>query len=312
MPINVYFAAGADRWPDWRAPLETAFAEAGLDVVLSTHAPDPASVDYIIYAPRGDIADFSPFTGCKAVLNLWAGVETIVTNPTLTQPLCRMVDPALTQGMIEYVTGHVLRFHLGLDSHIHGQDGTWRPETLPPLASERTVAMLGLGALGRACGETLAGLGFDVMGWSRSQREVPGLTCRSGDEGLEETLRAASIIVTLLPRTPQTDNIINADRLALLPHGAFLINPGRGSLIDDDALIAALDAGALAHATLDVFRDEPLPPEHPFWAHPGVTVTPHIAAETRPASAARVVAENLRRGEAGEPFLHRVNTERGY
>ena len=312
MSITAHFAAGADRWPDWQEPLRAAFDEAGLDVTLTESAPDPAAVDYIIYAPGSPLQDFSPFTNCKAVLNIWAGVERIVGNPTLQVPLCRMVDPSLSEGMVEYVTGHVLRYHLDIDGHLAGQDGVWRHDRVPPLARERPVAMLGLGALGQACARALTGLGFPVLGWSRTPREVAGVRCRAGDEGLAQTLAEAQIVVTLLPQTPQTERIINADALARLPRGACLINPGRGPLIDDDALIAALDTGQLAHATLDVFREEPLPPAHPFWAHPRITVTPHIAAETRPHTAARVIAENIRRGEAGEPFLNQVDTGRGY
>jgi len=141
---------------------------------------------------------------------------------------------------------------------------------------------------------------------------VAGLTCLSGPEGLDRALSTAAILVTLLPRTPGTENILDARTLALLPEGAVILNPGRGALIDDEALLAALDAGRVGHATLDVFRVEPLPGDHPYWTHPRVTVTPHIAADTRTASAARVVAENIRRGEAGEPFLHRVDRVRGY
>ncbi|MDE3081491.1 MAG: glyoxylate/hydroxypyruvate reductase A, partial [Paracoccaceae bacterium] len=120
------------------------------------------------------------------------------------------------------------------------------------------------------------------------------------------------IVVLLLPLTAETTDLLNARRIARMARGSFVINPGRGPLIDDGALLEALDAGQIAHATLDVFRTEPLPPDHPFWAHPNVTVTPHIAADTRAASAARVVAENIRRGEAGEPFLHLVDRARGY
>ena len=312
MPITAHFAAGADRWPDWQEPLRAAFAEAGLDVTLTDSAPDPAAVDYIIYAPGSPLQDFSPFTNCKAVLNIWAGVERIVGNPTLRVPLCRMVDPSLSEGMVEYVTGHVLRYHLGIDDHLVGQDGVWRHDQVPPLARERPVAMLGLGALGQACARALLGLGFPVLGWSRTPRDVAGVDCRAGADGLQETLARAQIVVTLLPQTPETQDIIDASALAMLPRGAYLINPGRGPLIDDDALIAALDTGQLAHATLDVFREEPLPPEHPFWPHPRITVTPHIAAETRPRTAARVIAENIRRGEAGAPLLHQVDTGRGY
>lgn len=308
--INVLFAARPERWATYEAPLRTAFEKAGLDVDLRTTFT-PETVDYIVYAPNGDVQDFAPYNRCKAVLNLWAGVEDVVSNPTLTQPLARMVDHGLTQGMREWVTGHVLRHHLGMDLHIHGQDGDWR-SYVPPLAENRPVTILGLGALGRACGETLSALGFPVTGWSRSQKDIPGLTCLSGKDGLAKALSTAEILILLLPNTPATENTLNAETLTLLPRGAVIINPGRGALIDDEALLAALDTGQIGHATLDVFRTEPLPPEHPYWGHPKVTVTPHIASETRPETASETIAENIRRGEAGEPFLHLVDRDVGY
>lgn len=310
MALNVLFAARDGLWPDYKVNLETAFLAAGLDVVLACeHAP--AAVDYIIYAPHDDLHDFTPYTRAKAVLSLWAGVESIVTNETLTQPLTRMVNPGLTQGMVEWVAGHALRYHLGMDRHILTQDGSW-DQTVPPLASERRVTVLGLGALGAACAQSLAALGFDVTGWSRSQKTIDGITCLSGDAGLTEALRGAEIVVLLLPDTAETTDTMNAQTLALLAKGAFIINPGRGPLIDDTALLAALDSGQVAHATLDVFRVEPLPKEHPFWAHPNVTVTPHIAAETRPDTAAIEIAANIQRCENGEPMMNVVDRNTGY
>jgi glyoxylate/hydroxypyruvate reductase A len=222
-----------------------------------------------------------------------------------------MVDPGLTEGMVEWVVGHALRHHLGMDRHIVNPGRVWDP-ACPPLARERPVTVLGLGTLGGAAARALAALNFPVTGWSRTPRTVEGLRCLSGEAGLEEALSAAQILVTLLPRTPQTENLLDARRLAQLPRGAVILNPGRGALIDDAALIAALDAGRVGHATLDVFRVEPLPQDHPFWAHPRVTVTPHIAADTRAVTAARVIAENVRRGEAGLPLLHLVDRARGY
>jgi glyoxylate/hydroxypyruvate reductase A len=150
------------------------------------------------------------------------------------------------------------------------------------------------------------------MGWSRSPKAIDGIACHSGEDGLAHVLSRAEIAVLLLPLTEGTRDLMNAERLALMPKGAVIINPGRGPLIDDTALLAALDAGRIGHATLDVFRTEPLPPDHPFWAHPKVTVTPHIAADTRPSSSSHVIAENIRRGEAGEPFQHLVDRSRGY
>lgn len=310
MTINVLFAARPERWDMYRGPLSDAFEAAGLDVTLAQEMR-PEEVDYVICAPNGPVQDFTPYTRARAVMNLWAGVEDIVGNPTLTQPLTRMVDEGLTQGMAEWVTGHVMRHHLGTDLDVLRAPGDWTPRT-PPLAQERPVTILGLGQLGQAAAGMLAGIGFPVTGWSRTQKEVDGIRCLSGEEGLKAALSSALIVVLLLPDTPETQNILNADTLALLPQGAVVINPGRGPLIDDDALLAALDLGQVSHATLDVFREEPLPADHPFWAHPRITVTPHIAAETRPETAARVIAENIRRSEAGEPLLYLVDRQKGY
>ena len=309
--LNVLFSAQPARWDEYHAPLRAALADAGLKIDLSRdHAPE--TVDYIIFAPNGPVSDFRPFTKTKAVMGLWAGVESVVDNATLTQPLCRLVDESLTDGMIEWVTGHTLRHHLGMDAHIHGQDGQWRDDSFPPLAKNRPVTILGIGALGAACGQALANLGFPVTGWSRTQKDIAGLRCLSGEDGLRMALKDAQIVILLVPQTPETTHILNAETLALMAQGAFVINPGRGPLIDDDALLAALDTGQIAHATLDVFDVEPLPADHPYWAHSHVTVTPHIASTTRPETAAKVIAENIARGEAGEPFLYQVDRSRGY
>jgi len=302
---TVLFAAPA-LWAEYETELPQALAEAGVTAQVVTEAA-PEAVDYIVYAPASPLQDFAPYVRTKAVLNLWAGVERIVGNPTLTQPLCRMVDPGLTEGMVEWVVGHALRHHLGVDRHIVNPDHIWDP-TCPPIARERPVTVLGMGALGAACAAALRALNFPVTGWSRTQK--PG--CLHGPDGLRQALATAQIVVLLLPKTAETENLMNAERLALLPRGAVILNPGRGALIDDGALLAALETGHVGHATLDVFRVEPLPPDHPFWSHPRVTVTPHIAADTRTYSAARVIAENIRRGEAGEPFLHQVDRLRGY
>ncbi|MDX2484514.1 MAG: glyoxylate/hydroxypyruvate reductase A [Pseudodonghicola sp.] len=312
MTTNVLFLSTPKRWTQYQAPLLRALAATGLDFRLSEDLP-PEEVDYIVFAPagRGADHDFTRFPRLKAVLSLWAGIETVVGNPTLTVPLARMVDHGLTQGMVEWVTGHVLRHHLGMDAHILGQNGIWS-SIAPPLARDRRVTILGLGALGSACGQALAGLGFPVTGWSRSAKSIEGITCLHGEDGMRQALACADILVLLLPNTAATRDVLNAETLAQLPQGAVVLNPGRGPLIDDEALLAALDSGHLAHATLDTFRVEPLPPEHPFWAHPKVTVTPHIASETRADTAADVIAENIRRGEAGEPLLHLVDRTLGY
>lgn len=310
-PIIVQFAAADADWDAFAPHLTQAFTDAGLTVALARdHAP--ATVDYIIFAPTGPLPDFPAYTHARAVLSLWAGVERIATIPSLTQPLARMVDDGMTQAMVEYVTGHVLRHHLDLDRDILGHQGRWTQRPVRAAAC-RPVTILGQGALGGAAGRMLAHIGFPVTGWSRTPRPAPHLTASfAGLDELPHALARAEIIVLLVPFTPDTENLMNARTLALPPRGAILINPGRGRLIDDDALLAALDTGQIGHATLDVFRTEPLPPDHRFWHHPRVTVTPHIAATTPPETSARVIAANIRRDQSGEPLLHLVDRARGY
>lgn len=303
--LTVLWAGRDAAWPVWEGPLTAALS----GVARLVREADPAKVDAILYAPSGPVSDFSQFTNLRLVQSLWAGVERIVANPTLTQPLARMVDPGLAQGMAEWCLGWTLRMHLGMDRY--AQDGVWRSDMIPPLAAERRVTVLGAGALGAAVARQLACVGFDVVCWSESGRPVEGLTVLPG-AALPEALARAQTLIALLPDTAATRGLLDADNLARLPRGAVLLNPGRGSVIDEAALLGALRSRRLGHAVLDVFTTEPLPPPHPFWREPGVTVTPHIAADTRPATAALMVAENLRRLRDGRELLHLVDRARGY
>lgn len=311
MTLTILFSGRSSDWTKYGASLRAGFREAGIAAHLSPEPGPPEAVDYIIYAPNPALQDFTPYTRLRAVLSLWAGVETIVGNPTLSVPLVRMVEPGLQEGMVEWVVGHTLRHHLGIDAILRAQDGTWAPR-VPPLARNRPVTVLGLGALGAASAAALAALNFPVTGWSRAPRTVPGVTCLAGPDAFEAALATAQILVLLLPLTPETDSLLDAARLALLPEGAVILNPGRGALIDDAALLDALDSGRLGHATLDVFRTEPLPAGHRFWSHPGITVTPHIASETRADTAAAAIARNIRRDLDGEPLQNVVDMGLGY
>lgn len=309
MSLNLLFVGTDDDWATFGPSLMDALSAIDIPFDLGRDH-DAAQTDYIIMAGSRIIDDFSPFTRCKALLRLWAGVEDIVRNDTIKMPIARMVGGGLDAGMVEWVTAHVLRHHIGMDAHIHGQDGIWRDGVTPPLASARPVTILGLGALGTACAQALSALGFPVTGWSRSPKHIDGVHCLSGP--ISNALKDAQIAVLLMPLTSNTKHVIDADALDHMAKGAFLLNPGRGPLIKDEDLLAALDSGQIAHATLDTFRIEPLPADHPYWSHPNVTVTPHIASATRPDMAAAVIAENVRRGETGAPFLHLVDRAQGY
>lgn len=299
-----------DAWDAYADHMPRALAEAGIGAAIGTDAA-PERVEYIVTSPDGWIEDFAPFTRVKAVFSLWAGVEGLTDNPTLTQPLVRMIEPGLARGMTEWVTGQVLRHHLGLDRYVTCHEPHWEKH-VPPLARDRTVGILGLGELGQSCAAALASLEFRVLGWSRRLKDIAGVTSFAGAEGLLSVLAQSEILVVLLPLTATTDTLLGAQEFAQMPKGAVLINPGRGQLLDDAALLSALEAGQISHATLDVFRQEPLPKDHPFWAHPSVTVTPHIASVTRPRTAAIAIAQNIARNERGDPVIGVVDRMAGY
>ena len=312
MTKTVLFSAPAQSWSDYETRLNALFSERKLDVELLQTSDNPEAVDYIIFAPNGPIQDFRPYKNVKLIQSLWAGVEIALQNKTLTQPLARMVDPGMSAGMADYVLGHVMYHHLGIAAHAAAKPNEWLQDTAAPLAQSRTVGFLGIGALGLYCAHAVAKQGFKTVGWSRTLKTDDVVQCYCGEDGLRGTLAQSDIVVLLLPDTAGTEHVINAETIAHMKDGAAIINPGRGPLINDAALLKALDSGKLSGATLDAFRVEPLPQNDPYWVHPKVLVTPHIASETRPETAAIIVADNILRGENSEPFLHLVDRKLGY
>ncbi|MFI5021725.1 MAG: 2-hydroxyacid dehydrogenase [Alphaproteobacteria bacterium] len=227
-------------------------------------------------------------------------------------PICRAVDEFLTLRMSEYVALHVLRYHRRQPELEELQRrGEWK-ELYTPTASERAVGIMGLGALGANAARALAGLGFKVAGWSRTPKRLEGVESFHGAAGLAPFLARSEILVCLLPLTRATEGILRATLFAGLPKGAALINAARGKHLVEADLLAALASSQLAYAALDVYQTEPLPPEHPFWRHPRITLSPHIASITDPRTTAALVAENVRRYRAGEPLLYTVDAELGY
>ncbi|MDC1183941.1 glyoxylate/hydroxypyruvate reductase A [Gammaproteobacteria bacterium] len=310
--IKVLFSASQKDWKKYKTELIRAMDDTKLVYEITTDL-NCLDANYIIYAPSGGLEDFSNFKSLKAILSLWAGVENITGNTTIKVPLCRMVDTGLTQGMVEWVTGHVLRHHLDLDKYIKVQDGVWRNNTYPPLASDRNLTILGLGELGLSCAKTLSDLNFKVHGWSRSQKNnIGNIKCYFGNDGLIEALSRAEILILLLPLTKKTNGLIDERMLSKMPYGSIILNPGRGHLINDSALLRAIESGQVSRATLDVFEIEPLPKEHPYWVNEKVTVTPHIASVTRASSSCDVIAKNILRGERGDTFLYLVDRKKGY
>ena len=295
-------------WDRFAPPLAAALAPLGLRLVPPE---DGADAEWVVMEDLPDGFDPAAFPRARAVLALWAGIEAMLPHVPEGLPLVRLIDPeGLTAGMTEWVTGHVLRHHLGIDRYL-GAAPHW-DRRVPPLARDRRVGLLGLGALGADAATTLARLGFDVAGWSRTPKDLPGVAAHTGEDGLRAVIGRSEILVLLVPHTPATEGLMDAERLSWMPEGSALLNPGRGALVDEAALLAALAAGRPAHATLDTFRTEPLPPDHPFWPHPAVTITPHVASATRPATAARAVAANIARALRGEPLQGFVDRTRGY
>jgi glyoxylate/hydroxypyruvate reductase A len=274
---------------------------------------DPGQIDYAVVwkPPRGMLAELP---NLKAIFSMGAGIDHLASDPDLPRhvPVVRMVDPGLTERMTEYVVMMVLRHHRRLRAYQAQQaEHVWR-ECHVPLGRERRVGVMGLGELGADAARMLAALRFDVAGWSNSRKAIDGVQSFAGAGELPAFLARTEILVCLLPLTRDTRGILNRETLGQLPAGACLVNAARGGHLVEDDLLALLDAGQVAEASLDVFQQEPLPPEHPFWAHPRVLVTPHVASVTPPETAAAQIARNIQRIEAGEAPHPIVDLDKGY
>jgi glyoxylate/hydroxypyruvate reductase len=248
------------------------------------------------------------------IQSLWAGVETLLADPTVPDdvPLARMVDPAMNAAMAETALWAVLSLQRGFFECAAQQvERVW--QALPqPRADEISVAVLGLGQMGRAVALRLVHGGYRVLGWSAHGAHIPGVLSFSGDSALPAVLAQAQVLVNLLPLTPATRGVLDARAFAQMPAGACVVNLARGAHLVDADLLSALASAHIERAVLDVFHTEPLPRTHAFWSHPRVTLLPHVAAQTDPRSAARVVADNVHRVRRGEPPLALVNRRVGY
>jgi glyoxylate/hydroxypyruvate reductase A len=301
---------------DWRARFKALLPD--MPIVILGEPFDRRSVHYVASwkHPEGSLAGLP---NLAAVFSLGAGVDHLFADSRLPDvPIARVVDPDLTTRMSEYIVLHCLRY-LRQQPRYDRQQGekSWDDDRNQPAARSVRVGIMGLGELGQDAARKLKVMGFNVAGWSRSPKSVEGLTTFAGAEGMTPFLARTDILVSLLPLTPETRGTINATLLAGLAQdgrlgGPFLINAGRGGLQVEADILAALDAGTLRAATLDVFETEPLPAESRLWSHPAVTVTPHNAAMSEPEAVASLIAAQIRRMEAGEPLEHVVDPARGY
>lgn len=309
---EIALVASVGNLAEWQQALAQALPGKTLQVYPAIENPAAVKIALVAKPPAGVLATFP---NLELICSLWAGVDKLLADPTLpaTPTLTRLIDPRLTSAMVETVLTHVLLAHRQIPAYLRQQQQKmWQPLNQPH-AFERRVGILGLGALGSTVAIALQNLGFQVAGWSRTPRaNLPGITCYSGEAGLAELLAQSEILVGLLPQTSQTQGLLSAPRLALLPKGATVINVGRGELIVEEDLLTALNAGHLANAILDVFAVEPLPPTHPFWAHERILVLPHVAATTDPRSAAFIVANTIRRYRQGAALPEKVDRQTGY
>ncbi len=309
-------------------PFAHGFTGAERDVWLSAlQAPQPAfeivpaelltpaqarSAQVAIVA-NPDPAVLSQLPNLLWVQSLWAGVERLmIALPNPKVRIARLIDACLTETMAEAVLAWTLYLHRDMPRYAAQQaEGIWLQWPVPA-AKERVVAVLGLGELGGAAASRLAANGFTVLGWSRSPKTLAGIRTFSGENGLSQVLLHADIVIVLLPLTPQTLGLISHDRLREMKAGSSLINFARGAVVDNDALIAALNTGALDHAVLDVFATEPLPPNSGLWTHPSITVLPHISAPTGKRSASKYVIETITKWFEDGTTPTFVTAEKGY
>ena len=306
-----YVTRSKDPAERWLAHLRAAMPDERIVLPHELTDAERVAVRVAVVADP-DPAVLATFPALEWVQSTWAGVERMLAELPPRIGIARMVDPRLDEVMSEAVLTAVLWLHRDGPAYARQQrDRKWhdlghvRPE-------RRTIAVLGLGALGRAAACRLAANGFDVIGWSRSPKDVDGVRTLAGAHGFGRALSDADITVNLLPHTAETEGLLGADALAAMRAGASLVNFGRGATVDEAALLDALTTGRLSHALLDVFAVEPLPADHPFWGHERVTVWPHVSAPTDPETASGVVARAISawRSTGTPPAL--VDRARGY
>ncbi len=295
----------------WKEALMRAAPDIPVYGAGEEYPPESVKMAAVWKHPPGSLKTFPNLMGVHC---LGAGVDFILEDPTLPEslPIMRVVDPYLAADMAEYVLAQAMASLKGLHRYKEDQmEGRWAPGPYRRV-EDVTIGIMGLGTLGRAVAALLVKSGFSVTGWTRASAPEVGFPTFHGKDQRKAFLEGSDILVCLLPLTPQTRGILDYELLSGLPARALLINVARGPLLVDKDLIRALDEGLLSGACLDVFHTEPLPESHPFWKHPAVHMTPHVASVSDPDSVAPQIVENYRRLVQGRPLNNTVSRDRGY
>lgn len=302
----------SDRDPKaWERAIETTSPKT--DLRVHPMAGNKEEVEYALVwnHPPGALKEYP---NLKVVSSMGAGVDHILRDPELPEgiKITRIVDEQLAVDMAEFVLALTMGHLRNLNLHKQKEpNAEWAPKAYLRIADVK-VGIMGMGKLGTTVAKKLVGTGFQVHGWARSQKDLSNIKVYTGEAELDQFLSQSRILICLLPLTPETENILDQQLFEKLPKDAFLINVARGKHLVEEDLLAMVDNGHLSGAALDVFRNEPLPEEHPFWKHPQIQVTPHIASVTKPTSVVHQVLENYRRMKEGEELLNQVERKKGY
>lgn len=309
--MNISFCCTDTKAEPWLAGLRAAFPDANVE----QWAPGAAPADYaVVWAPPQQFLDEQP--QLKALFNIGAGVDALMKLRLPPQAaVVRLDDAGMSVQMAEYVCHAVIRHFREFDGYeADVKQGTWSYRK-PRLRQDFPVGVMGLGVLGERVARALTQFDYPVLGWSRSAKTIAGVRCFSGQAGLDDFLSSTRVLVCLLPLTPDTQGIMNRQTLSRLRPGGYVVNVARGTHLVDEDLLALLDNGHLAGATLDVFRTEPLPAAHPFWKHPRITVTPHTSARTLREESIAQIAGKIAALQAGQPITSLagvVDPKKGY
>ena len=308
--MRILFYANGGKPEPWLQALHEALPRARIRL-WQPGDHDPA--DYaVVWKPPLEM--LRGRTDLKAIFNLGAGVDALLQygDALPPVPIVRLDDAGMARQMAEYVTYAVLRYFRRFDLfELQERRGEWK-FMKPYSRDDFTIGILGLGVLGQQVARSLAQFDFPLVGWSRTPKDLPGITCFAGEDGFKPFLRAAKVLACVLPLTPQTAGILNRASLSQLAEGSFVINAARGALVNEADLLELVRFGHIAGATLDVFVQEPLPGDHPFWREPHITITPHVAALTLRAASIRQISRKIDALERSEPIGGVVDRVRGY